>query len=398
MENLNILKNTNLKSPSKVFGVLVFVYVIMNIYFFGMDPKYAKLFGIILFGLAFIDSGLLKEKAIYLNKAVVFYGFFTLWGVLSLFWAMNLPAYYDYQRKIILCAITVFFLYHIIRWYKVKNYFFWGIIAGGFLNFLIFLGLFPYPEADKLVQRFSGTIGNPNGLANLMVFSLFAASLLLNFFTKNKILKWLLFLNIPLTLVMIIQTGSRKGISLAVVFLFIFSFHFFKSIKGIVTVMIAVLVIFTVFTYLSNNADFKEQLEYAFGRFENMWEEIEGTNVDKSAEMRISLFKEGSKIHKLRPFLGAGLNNSVYVLGGAVVHSNFGEIIVTLGPLGFFFYYMFYFYSIKNVLGIKDKTLKISLFYFLVAFLIADLAWNPYSDIIFLSMMATINAICAEFT
>jgi len=390
-----MMNNLVIKSEN-IVGIFLTIYIVANIYFINTTPIYGHIIGLSLFAIAFTDSLVIKKRSLHINMPVFAYLIFVFWAVLSFFWTVNTDSYLEYQQRILLCGIVVFSLYNIFCWYNVRSYFLMGIIIGGFINLFIFLNLFPYYgiKVDEDTWRFAGTIGNSNGLSNIMSFSLFATILLTNFFARNKhfFFRFIMFVNIPACIYLIIQTGSKKGLILAVSFIFLLFLPYIKSVKGTLNALFISLFLFTVFSYLSEDADFSEQLEFVSKRFESAQETIKGDEAEESTQLRLWLLENGLKLWKEEPVLGVGLNNSKYFLGSPV-HNNFLEILVNLGIVGFLIYYYFYFQIIWGSFKIKDITLKTCVMYFLIVFFIMDSTWSSYIDMFFLSILTMIIAI-----
>jgi len=388
-------ENKPILNITSFFGILVFIYIIISAYFNELNPLVSHFFGLFIFALTFSDKNLFNKKNFYVNKAVIFYLFFVIWAILSFFWVRDEESYYDRFQRIIFCAVSVFFFYNIFRWYDLKKYFFWGIVAGGWINFLIFFNILPYNISlfEEDTFRFAGTFGNANSLAIFISFSIFSSILLINFFTdnRNRFLKYFLMLNIPMGIYLIIQTGSRKGFILGISFLFLFFLPYIKTIRGIVFSFLIVIFLFTGFSYLSENEDFSEQLDFLLKRFEGTEEALRGTGQqDSSTDTRMYFTEEAFDIWKNSPLIGIGLNNFAFYYG-TYAHNNFVEILANLGFVGFILFYLFYLFSAASILSIKNRQLRISALFFIIIFTFMDYAWVSYYDIPYLTMIVMLT-------
>ncbi len=232
-------------------------------------------------------------------------------------------------------------------------------------------------------------------MAIFIAFSIFASILLNNFFIKKEsvVVKWILILNIPLSLYLIVQTGSRKGLVLGISFLFLFFLPFIKSVKGIIAAFSLSFFLFFGFIYLSENSEFAEQLEFVLKRFESAQETVEGTGYEGSAETRLHYISLGIDIWKDNPVLGVGFNNFRVFSGRQYSHNNFVELLSTLGIVGFILFYLFYLFTLLNVLKIKERDLRISAIFFIIVFVVMDYAWVSYYTIPYLMMWVMLSSL-----
>ena len=381
----------------RFFGMMIFIYVLMTVYFNETHPAYAHYFGLCVFSLAFIINVSIYNRKIAINTPLIFYLFFIIWAVVSFFWSIDQFLFYERFQRVIFCGLVAFLFYNVLMWHNIKNYFFWSIIAGGCLNIMIFFGIFSYePTNPENWKRFAGTFGNANSLAIFLSFSIFVTILLINFFwnEKYKLTRWLLFLNIPAGLYLIVQTGSRKGLVLGIAFLFLFFVPFIKSVKGTFVSFAIVFMLFSWFSYLVEDEKFSEQIEFVSKRFEGAQQTITGQKTEESTKSRLMFIENGIEIWKENPFLGVGLNNFSYFFEGSYAHNNFVEILVNFGIVGFFFFYLFFVLTGFAVYRTRDFSLRISGLFFIFIFLVMDYVWVSYYDNIYLMvivMLMTLN-------
>lgn len=375
---------------NKFFGTMFFIYLLLTIYLVETIPVYAHYFGLGVFVLGFLSSVFIERKKIFISRSLLLFCIFTFWAVISFFWSVNEVIYADRLQRILFNAIAVFFFFNFLKWYDIRNYFLWGIIVGGFVNFLIFFNLFPYyfSTVDQDTWRFAGTFGNANVLSFFMSFSILASVLLLNFFYKNrgKIIKTALVLNIPLCLYIIVQTGSRTGFAMGFSMLFLFFLPYFKSIKSTITALFFIILFMATFLYMLNDDDFSEQFEFVFKRFESAQETIEGTGAEGSTEMRFFYINKGIKIWLERPFVGVGLDNFSHY-HHTYAHNNYVEILATLGLIGFILLYSFYYNIFLSFLHVKDLVFKVTGIFSLLIFLIMDFGTVSYYNAIYLMFL-----------
>lgn len=383
----------------RLFGTLLFIYILIDVYYSGSFPVRAHFFGLMIFGAAFIKKIVVEKESFFINPAVGFYLFFVFWAVISFFWAANEDFYYDRLQRILFCAIFVFCFYNILRYFNISVYFLLSIVMSGFLSILVFYELIPNPMSnlsfEEITSRYSGTTGNANTFAVLMSFSLFSTSLLITFFIKktNVYLRLLLFFNIPVSIYIIVQTGSRKGIMIALSFLFLFFLPYIKSTKGIFAGVIFVAILSATLGYMMNDDEFAEQLGFVSKRFEKAQETIEGTGVEESTQHRLQLIDQGVDVWMKNPIIGVGLNNFSFYSGGSYAHNNFLEIAVNFGVIGFVLFYLFFIFCFYSVFKIADNNLRMQCIIFLFIILVSDYASVSYYSLPYLMMLVFVSSI-----
>jgi len=307
-------------SRDTFFGILIAFYVISNAYFFQKDIfYYSHYFGVAIFGAAVFDQIIHGKVKVYINKVIATYLIFVFYAIISFLWVESEGHYFDLFKKIVFCAIIVFFFFNMLKWYKIKEWFLYGVLLSGLVNILIYFRFFEYSldEIEIIPNRFNGTMGNANALAILMSLSLFSSILLYNFILKNKskVLKWIILLNIPISLLIIFETGSRKGIIFGMGSLFIFFIPFFKSKKDMVVATFFAGFLLLSFYYIVQDDEIAEQIGFSTQRFETAQSTIEGSDYEESSEERILFSKEAFNIWMNNPILGIGFNNFRYYFG-----------------------------------------------------------------------------------
>lgn len=386
-------KKSNILNADSFFGLLIFSYIFISVLFLESYPKYSHYFGLSVFGLAFIYNFILKGERIYINNVVIAHFVFILWTIISYLWAHNEEHCLEYQQRMIFLAILSFSFYNILKIFDVRTAFLAGVSLSSLINVAVFFGFIANPFQKESYGRFSGTMGNSNATAILLSFSIFATILLINSFSKKdgvSFFKWVFSLIIPLCLYLIVQTGSRKGFILGIVFLFMFFLPYFKNTKKIIYGTIILLMFAVGFNFLLENEEFAEQLGFVYERFEDAQDTVEGTGYEGSADIRLFFIKEGFETWKNNPVLGIGLNNFSFYYG-TYTHNNFIEMLANLGIIGLILYYLIYLFCFLNVIKIKDFNLKVSGLFFLILFLFMDSAWVSYVSIPYFMMIIFVS-------
>jgi len=369
-------------SRDTFFGILIALYVISNVYFFQKDIfLYSHYFGVAIFGLAVFDQMVHGKVKVYINKVIATYLIFVFYAIISFFWADSEEYYFELFKKIVFCAIIVFFFFNMLKWYKIKEWFLYGVVLSGLINILIYFGFFEYSidEIEIIPNRFNGTMGNANSLAILMSLSLFSSILLYNFILKKRlnVFKWMFLLNIPLSLLIIFETGSRKGIIFGMGGLFVFFIPFFKSKKDMIVATFFAGLLLLSFYYIVQDDEIAEQIGFSTQRFEAAQSTIEGSDYEESSEERIFFTKEAFNIWMNNPILGIGFNNFRYYFG-TYAHNNYAEIAATLGLIGIILFYLIYYLIFRSVFSVPEIYLRHSLLIYMFIILLMDVGWVSY--------------------
>lgn len=182
--------------------------------------------------------------------------------------------------------------------------------------------------------RATGIAENANQYAYHLLFLIFA---MFFFWETNTTLWWRIFLSIIITasVIGIILSGSRKGFLGALTFLSLwFLFCQGKKLfkKPIVTVFILLILIGAIYY----TTDYVLSSTFLGKRFENR-------NIEHGSEGRIWLYMEGFDIVRKNPILGVGLDNyRILSTLGMYSHSDYMEVVVNTGIVGFILYFSIY--------------------------------------------------------
>ena len=132
-------------------------------------------------------------------------------------------------------------------------------------------------------------------------------------------------------------------------------------------------------------------------RFESLFSFLEGGSGTVSEEHRYSLISEGLAIFLKNPILGAGSNSSVFYFSGAYSHSNFVEILMNTGVIGFVVFYGVYVTSTCKYLAYArsyKQTNKVSvlLFSLLLGVTVCGFAMVYYYERYYMLLMTVVFA------
>lgn len=161
---------------------------------------------------------------------------FFIFSFISLNWAINLPI--GFQKTLSYSILYIVVPIYFVNTYKSNGKEFLYVLLNYFILILL-LGIilkYVYPEAvDSGIERFSGLLGNPNGLGLLIVqiFLLFTILKSFKLVVVSKQLNWIIY---TLIIISLLMSGSRNGmisILLFLLFIRLFKIHFLFGIIGL---------------------------------------------------------------------------------------------------------------------------------------------------------------------
>lgn len=377
---------------------MISLYICLYTYLYVIDSMIANYFALLVFAVAYTDSIFIKKRGAHLNYSILFYLLFLFLAMLSFFWTVSEEMYLDALPRTLFFMIMTVSVYNTFFWYDIRKFFLWGIFAGGVLNLFIYFNLFPFPEQIfDGPTRFSGTLGNSNDMGVFISFSIFATTLLINFFEKNKFFKIILITYIPISLYLLFQTGSRTSILLGFSFLILLFINYVKTTKGFLYISGFAFLFLLGFNYLMKSDEFSEQFSFVSERFESAQETIEGTGSESSTELRVYFIREGLNKWMNRPVFGHG-NRSFSYYFGTYAHNNYVEILVNLGVLGFVLFYLFFLFTMFSVFKLGDRDLKIhGLFFIFSSLLFVEFGRVYNMNAIYIIMIIMISSFRSNF-
>lgn len=265
---------------------------------------------------------------------IKWYGIFTIYVILSLIWAINRSRAYSVILRML---IDFLFITNICIYVKDKKSLNDVIKAYCIALIYMFIILVIY---EKNYDYYGITIGFNR---NLLSISYAYAMLLYYYIYKNENKKIYL-LGIPISLLNVYLSASRKGILLAILLavgtlvlsIGKYKKKLFKNLLGIIVIVIAVI------TIMSVNESLNTRIRALIGSF------VGNETTDKSVIERDYYKDIAKKLFISKPIFGYGVNGfSSYIesIGYnhvAYSHSNWFELLSTLGIVGFILYYIRY--------------------------------------------------------
>jgi len=318
------------------------------------------------------------DLSINYNLSIISFIFFTFLCFLSILWSINYDA--SLERSFTLAQICLYMIVFYNLLYNESDlieYLLYGITLVTFFNFfLLFNNLgFSY-EVLYFNYRFQGLTGNSNILSMQMLASILSAIILMH---KNSNQWTMLFclLSIPLSIQIILMTGSKKGLFGAILYLILLFYLWAKSNINLSYVFLIFCLFIIGFgasflSFLDNVVDFNsvylalERRITEFIFFE-----------DASTTSRINYIVEGLNYISNRPLFGHGIDTFSNIFS-TYAHNNFIEVAFSVGIIGLIIYYNFYLQIFFSLSSLSNNVNKKIFFFILLILLFLDLAYVSY--------------------
>lgn len=331
----------------------IVVFLILCTYFGNRNVQFMGLsiYQLLTFFLSiFVIVKILNEKKIYLRflKHFKWYLIFVIFCIISLIWTINMKYSLNVIRQLIINLILLFDLSLLIDSKEklivfVKQYVFSLVYA------LIMLLLF-----ERDMSYYGRSIGfNRNLLAISYAFGIAFLVLLIQKKYINK--KYYILMFIYLAIIFV--TGSRKGILLAFILLigFLFTNMGLNKKKIFRNFLIIIVILLSSFFVIKSNSELDHRMQDLFNSFQGE------TVQDKSVIERNYYKKTAIELFKKEPVIGIG----IYGFAGymekvgyshiAYSHTNWLELLCTIGIIGFILYYSQYLIILKKSIKIFDS-------------------------------------------
>lgn len=383
------LTRGKLKISIKTLKRMLIAIAIIAFFSFGDYPIYVYTIKVIaIIGLLIISRYIRNDS--YLNWILVFF----IWCALSYIWAAD---------KDIVISYLVWYLQAILLAYSIGTtvndrtdieYILKCIMAGGII--LAFRSLRGVSFSSLGTFRLGNNIGyNANEFALKVSLSCIVAFRC--FRESDQIIKKIINIVFFLTtLAAMLFSGSRKGILMVAIALFLYciisSKNPIKLLKNILLAIIGLVIVYMLMTKI-------EFLYNSFGRrfllLLNIFDD--GSYVGNSIGNRMNAVEIGIDVFKIKPMIGYGLGNYMAATGlRGYAHNNYIQILVDLGIVGIFLYYWFY---VRNMVGLittikNNRSLTAMLLSMLVGIVVIETGLVSFnSDYVQLVIMLCVNVI-----
>lgn len=318
------------------------------------------------------------DLSINYNLSIISFIFFTFLCFLSILWSINYDA--SLERSFTLAQICLYMIIFYNLLYNESDlieYLLYGITLVTFFNFfLLFNNLgFSY-EVLYFNYRFQGLTGNSNILSMQMLASILSAIILMH---KNSN-QWNIFfclLSIPLSIQIILMTGSKKGLFGVILYLILLFYLWAKSNINLSYIFLIFCLFIIGFgasflSFLDNVVDFNS-VYLALERRITEFIFVE----DASTTSRINYIVEGLNYISNRPLFGHGINTFSNIFS-TYAHNNFIEVTFSVGIIGLIIYYNFYLQIFLSLSSLSNNVNKNFITSILLIMLVLDLAYVSY--------------------
>lgn len=341
----------------------VLSFILFSSLFFNTPGNVYVFYFAFLANFAYLLLNLFYRFRLKVEPFIYFYALFFVWALLSLFWARDIQLSLDMSWRLILIIFAMLFMVNLQdRSGSFLNGGYYGLLAGVVLNLPL-----TFSDAFYISGRFSGTTINPNHISLFCGFVIFISIL-----NKRNINRLVLLLSLFLSSYLIFQTGSRKGLLLALVSLSIFAFKLDEKKATVSYSAILSLVGFGSIFLLISNLEFLSSIHPIFNRFYEFTQmditdlSRDGFSGDSSTRWRLIFIVDAYNLFLENPLKGIGLDNFKTIYSEDLYsHNNYVELLSTLGLVGLIAYYAFYFSIFKCILKSKSIFCLFIMFFFL---------------------------------
>lgn len=328
---------------------------------------------------------LLILSRLKLNRYVWWLIIFNLWGLSSIFWALNQEYVFTFAKTSLALMIILIPMSLLIRtrediWAILKIVVLAAVTTSIYLLFNIDRSVIGEIEFGV---RTAGEGWNANAIGLMTSIAVLACvAIIKQGVSKSR----LIFYTSAIVLFGYISlfTGSRK--TLFILMAGIASYFLLTSKNNKVVVLSGISGFIFVFYYLIISVP---ELYNVLGiRVEGLLAQITGTgSIDSSTLIRMQMIDYGINWFKQNPLIGYGMNNYRTLLSGATgtstyAHNNYIELLVDVGIIGTAIYYYIYIYIIKHLFKTarKKETIASLFFVLIILLMVIEYGFVSYYD------------------
>ncbi len=280
-------------------------------------------------------------------------------------------------RRIFYVSGFLFIICYLMRKLHCTDAVRWAYICCVFVNFIIYIfGIGGYYFGEIYIQRrFQGTFENSNEAALVfftgMIFCFYEIYKLKPF---SRVLAWS---GIFCSNVLILSTGSKKGMVLLLIALLVLLPSYLKGLgrKGVIFVLLLLSVLFFVGFKYQEKLGIDKSVELVTGRWRDFGEGVSRSQFGGGSTAERQYFiKSGLEGFLDSPILGHGLASFAFTHGGRYSHCNYVELLYDGGLIAFFSFYGMHLYFFRRAWRIRNLRSKIIIIFPVLSLLLIDIA------------------------
>lgn len=261
------------------------------------------------------------------------------------------------------------------------------ILSGGII-FVKEYGMLKNRWTDFLIGNSGYRLGVSSGInPNMITWTFgFLALLSLFLFATEKKVRYISVYAIDL--IVVFFTGSKNGLFLAIIPLFIYAIKALRKVNIKTLILISVLLLMIWFIIHRNPVLYTlvgkriDSMLYTLGLFNNVKNSSVSLDIG-STEKRLDMISVAEGMFWKHPILGWGIGAFAKYSGyGYYCHNNYMEILVSCGIIGFLLYYCYLIYESFFLLKMKNGIKKdLAIMLFMSLFFLDFSTVNFYSHI-----------------
>ncbi|NLB77721.1 MAG: O-antigen ligase family protein [Clostridiaceae bacterium] len=355
-------------SLDKAIKLILFMYILSIYLFTYREGLFVVSNGIaLMFIIAVFVKILAFKSVIVFNRFLLYQVFFIFICVASYFYAVKPNNAITDVRTLALIFIVMF---TIVNYIDTKERLFWAVksfIVSGFIASIYIIAVSDF----TVVVRYGSELGNTNAVGLMIGISLIFS---INEYYREKKRRYLIAV-LPMFIV-IILTGSRKSLLFVIIAaLFISYCRDNGSLKNKIKFLLISTIMLSLVYYLVMEVPIFYQV--LGKRIESMIALFIGEGkVDRSTATRQYMIEAGIDLFKQRPFFGYGAQNYQVMFGmltgmDRYSHNNFIELLVNVGIIGTFSYYLTNLRIVKDLLKFFKEYKNKDLIYAFIAVIFA---------------------------
>ena len=306
---------------------------------------------------------------IAISKPLIIWG---LWVIYAFFNTMykgfegDLPVY-----SFLTLLVVPYILMTLISFLSLKNYHeIINVLIVGFYLSLIIIVLFNNNSFED--DRYGGEMNS--NTVGLMSVVLIMFIYLKYFFKRISLKTFLVIAGIPVILIILTSSKTAFGGLILLYFSHLVVNRSKSTIKNIVKSFAAIILLLIPFYYLVNNTQLGERILKTTEAGEELGIDTGNEFLNKFGDRGLYYYF-GWKVFENNPVTGIGLNNyKSYMDEEYSLHTEYMIQLAELGIIGFTLFFIFYFFIIKNLLGLKKirtkrKSIEINLAFIIILLL-----------------------------